>query len=254
MAFSIRNSRLVSVGLASVIAAGVIGFGSVALAQDSGDEPRAPQGERKPHHPVKAGFKHLLEDSGVTPEELREGATAGLTLGQIIDQYGDISADEAKADALADLSGRLDEAVANGAITQEQADAIESRAPGMLDKLLGAVPGEHRGEKPRPGAAIVKHSLETVAEVLGIDVATLRGQLAGGQTIAEIAGDQARAVIDALVADANAAIDQAVADGRIPEDRAGAIKEKAAAAIERFVNEGGPKHHGERPFKRPDMQ
>src|SRR5690349_7665873 len=106
MAFSIRNSRLVSVGLAGVIAVGVIGVGSVALAQEPGDGPAA--GARD-HHPAKAGFAGLVIDSGVTRDELKEGAEAGLTLGAIIDQYGDVSAAEAKANALAALSDRLDE-------------------------------------------------------------------------------------------------------------------------------------------------
>lgn len=245
MAFSISTSRLVSVGLASVIAAGVLGFGSVALAGEPGpDLQRSAQAspERKPH-PVKFGVKHMLEDSGVTREEVKEGAAAGLTLAQIIDQYGDISAEEAKANALADLSARLDQAVTDGVISQEQADAIEERAPGTLDKILATVPGEHRDGKPhRPGLAIAKHSLQTAAEVLGMDVATLREQLAAGQTIASIAGDQAQAVIDALVAEANAAIDQAVTNGRIPADKAETAKQKSQAAIERFVNEGRPNH------------
>ena len=241
MAFSIRNSRLVTVGLASVIAVGVVGFGSIALADEPGggtEQPAQARPARKAH-PIKFGVKHLLEDSGVTREEVKEGANAGLTLGEIIDQYGDISAEEAKANALADLSARLDEAVASGKITQERADALEARAPGMLDKILGTVPGEHRGDKPHPKLAIARHSLETAAEVLGIEVADLREQLAAGATVAEVAGEQTQAVIDALVADANAAIDRAVANGRMPAESAEDAKARAALAIERWVNEGG---------------
>ena len=37
-------------------------------------------------------------------------------------------------------------------------------------------------------------------------------------------------------------VDKAVADGRLPAEKAETAKERAAAAIERFVNEGRPNH------------
>ncbi len=253
MAFSIRNSRLVSVGLASVLAVGVIGAGSVALAQDSGASPE--QRVPREHKPLKSGFGALLKDSGVTREEVKDGAQAGLTLAEIIDQYGDISSAEAKANALASLSERLDLAVAEGNISQERADELQANAPAMLDRLLAAVPGE-LGDHPRPGKVlrIAKHSLETIADVLGTDVAAIREALANGQTIEDLAGAQSQAVIDALTADANAAIDQAVVNGRIPEDRADDAKARAAEAIERFVSQTHPHADGVRKPMRPNAE
>ena len=248
MGFSIRNSRLASVGLASVIAVGVIGVGSVALADepDGGGQSTAALREGK-HRPVLGSLKALLKDTGVTREEVKEGAAAGLTLGQIIDQYGDISAEQAKANALAALSDKLDEAVETGRITQERADEIEGKAPALLDRLLNAVPGEHKGEKPHARIhAIGKHALETVAEVLGTDVESLKEELRSGKTVAEIAGPQTQAVIDALVADANEAIDRAVAEGKLPADKAETAKERAEQAITKFVNEGRPNKPGAR--------
>lgn len=241
MGFSLRSSRLASVGLAGVLAVGVIGVGSVAMADEPGDSGRSGEHRDHGHRPIKFGIQALLKDSGVTREEIQEGAAAGKTLGQIIDEYGDISAEQAKANALAALDARLAELVAGGDLTQEEADRIEAKAPEAFDRLLGAVPGQH-GDRPGHGRgfAIAKHSLETVAEVLGIDVATLRTQLGEGQTVAEIAGPQTQAVIDALVADAGEAIDNAVANGRLPEDKADEAKTKAAEFIEKWVNEGRP--------------
>lgn len=241
MGFSLRSSRLASVGLAGVLAVGIIGVGSVAMAGEPGGGARGGDHQDHGHRPIKFGVKALLKDSGVTLEEMKEGAAAGSTLGQIIDQYGDISAEQAKTNALAASSARLDELVAAGDLTQEQADQIEAKAPEMLDRLLNAVPGEHRGDGAgRPGPKIVKNALNTVAETLGMDVGTLLQELREGQTIAEIAGLQTRAVIEALVADANAAIEQAVADGKLPAEKEATAKERAVAAIEKLVNEGLP--------------
>ena len=241
MSFSFRSSRLAAAGLAAILAVAIIGVASVALADEPGDSPSAENGVRK-HRAINLGIHGLLKDSGVTREEVREGAAAGLTLGEIIDRYGDISAEEAKANALAALDAKLAELVASGQITQPRADQFEAQAPALLDRLLASVPGEHRGDGPRHGRAlaVVRHSLETISEVTGIDVATLRERLAAGETVANVAGEQTQAVIDALVADANTVIDNAMNGGNLPPEKADAAKEKAAAAIERFVNEGRP--------------
>jgi len=256
MKFSIRDSRLVSVGVASVIAVGVIGFGSAAFAQDSGTPtptPATQDGGSGPlagcEHGLGLGLAmgHLLKGVGLTPQEIAEGKAAGLTWGQILDQYGDVTAAQAKQKALDALKSKLDQAVANGRLTQEQADQRLADAGAKIDQFLNSKPGDHLpgrdGDgKPGKGFGIPKGgaSLETIAGVLGTDVETLRIQLAEGKTIAEIAGDKTQAVIDALVAEANAKIDEAVANGRLTQEQADQLKTKTAEMISKFVNEGGP--------------
>jgi predicted trehalose synthase len=112
--------------------------------------------------------------------------------------------------------------------------------------LLARVPGQFGDNHPKAARTlkIAKHSLDTVAEVLGTDVASVRAALADGGTIADLAGDQTQAVVDALTADANAAIDEAVASGKLPAERAEQAKERVAGAIERFVNEPHPRLGG----------
>jgi hypothetical protein len=244
MGFSLGTSRLVSVGLASIIAVGVIGFSGVAMAEggDGSGAPSTANPGARQHHPIKVGLEDLLKDSGVTRDEFKQGASDGLTVAGIIDTYGDISAAQAKQNALDRLSDALDKAVADGKLKQAAADRIEAAAPGLLDRILASVPGSHRGGEHRPGK-IAKDALQTVADVLNIDVATLRDDLKGGKTIAEVAGPQTQAVIDALDAKANAAIEKAVADGKLPADKEDAAKAKALEAITKFVNEGHPKAH-----------
>jgi len=237
---SLLNSRLVTVGVAGIIAVGVIGFGSVAMAQ-SGEE-GSPSGEHSPKHRLGQGLKNLLEGAGLTREEIKDGATAGLTLGEIIDQSGDISQAEAKANALTALETALAEAVANGRITQEKADEIFAAAPARIDQALATVPGSNLGDRPNKGrfVAIGKHALETVAGVLGIEVSELGQQLKDGATVAEIAGDDTQAVIDALVAETNEAIDNAVADGKLTAEQGEKAKSAATERITKWVNEGRP--------------
>ena len=139
------------------------------------------------------------------------------------------------AEALAPL-------VDEGVIDESQADAV-------IDAIRDARPegfGHHRHHRFPFG--------ETLTEVLGLERDELREALAGGQTIAEIAeanGVEVQAVIDALVAELDEHLAQAVADGRLTDDEAA---EKRADAVERItamvngeLELGRPGHHGPRP-------
>ncbi len=249
MKLSFRDSRLASVGLASVIAVGVIGVGSVAMAQEGSGDTTTPSTQTTPPAPgdnclgpgARIGGGIMLRNLGITREEIQQAAAAGLTNAQTIDQYGDKSAAEAKADALAALQERLARAVENGKLTQEQADAILADAPAKLDEFLAA-PTADLGKGLKHGfGGIGQNVLATVAAVLGTDEATLQTRLREGSTIAEIAGDKTQAVIDALVAEANQRIDQAVADGKLTQERADQMKANLVERITTMVNEG-PRH------------
>lgn len=247
MNLSLRDSRLASVGLASVIAIGVIGIGSVAMAQEGSGDPATPSTRPAPDPAgdnclaggLHLGGRVLLKDIGVTRDEVQEAAAAGLTNAQMIDQYGDKSSAQAKADALAALETRVGEAVANGKITQEQADTILSAAPGKIDEFLAAPAADLGKGMKRAFGGIAHNVLATVAGVLGTDEETLKTQLREGSTIAGIAGGQTQAVIDALVAQANARIDAALADGKITQEQADQMKANTVERITTFVNEGG---------------
>ncbi|MBA4179549.1 MAG: hypothetical protein C0506_03075 [Anaerolinea sp.] len=240
----IINSRLATVGVAGVIAVGILSAASVAMA----DEPDRPGGQlgAERHGPGRiAGIVigKVLENAGVTRDELKQGASEDMTFAEIITAYGDKSVEQAKADALAALDTRLAQAVAAGKLTQEKADQIEAAAPAAFDKLMAAKPGDHKpGDNRRGGkvAGIARHALKTVAETLGMEPKELLTQLRGGATIAGVAGDQTDEVVAALTAEANAAIDKAVADGKITAEQGAAAKSKVGERIEAFVNNEHP--------------
>ncbi|MDH3260643.1 MAG: hypothetical protein OEM81_07710 [Acidimicrobiia bacterium] len=112
------------------------------------------------------------------------------------------------------LGDVLDGLVEDEVITADQRDKIASAFEEQLTRF-------GRGFRGTP-------HLETVAEVLGMDVDDLAAQLRDGSTIANIAGDKTKAVTDALVAEQKARIDEAVADGRLTEEKAQEVR----AAVE----------------------
>jgi hypothetical protein len=97
---------------------------------------------------------------------------------------------------------------------------------------------EHRGE-------IRQKIAQTSADAIGIPVDELKSDFAGGQSISEIATAHAvdpQAVADALVAKATDTLNQAVADGKISQERA----DKAEAKLPELATRVIEHHKGDR--------
>ena len=147
----------------------------------------------------------------------------------------DTTVPESIEDVLADL-------VEDGVITEEQSTQIAE----ALKERTGPLRG-HRGG-PARGAY-----LETAAEVIGIEVDALGDAVREGQSLAEVAeanGSSAQAAIDALVAEMNSRLDQAIEDGKLTAERADEIRTDAPDRITAMVNgefegrKGFGRHHG----------
>lgn len=136
------------------------------------------------------------------------------------------------------LREQLQPLVDNSTVTAEQADAV-------AEHLAGQVPlfrGRHgRGFGADFGAAVL--------DVLGIDAAELREQLASGQSLADVAeaqGVDVQAVIDAVLSAHQERLAEAVEAGRITQEqadeRAEWLREHAEALVERTFEPGGRRH------------
>jgi hypothetical protein len=121
--------------------------------------------------------------------------------------------DQDKASWIEDALAPL---VANGTITQAQADAVASALEAAKPERHG--PGGPGGHGFGHGVG-----LDSAASAIGITEDELRTALQSGQSLAEIAqshGVDPQKVTDALVADAKAHLDQAVASGKITQAEA----------------------------------
>lgn len=106
-----------------------------------------------------------------------------------------------------------------------------------------------------PGGPLGRHGegLGAAATYLGISQSDLLSQLRSGKTLAQVAnatsGKSAGGLVDALVADANAHLAQAVKDGRLAQAQADRMQQDLKERITDRVNHGGPApgpgpHHG----------
>ena len=136
------------------------------------------------------------------------------------------------------VSEALDGLVADGTITQQQADAVDQALDEARPERGPRGDRGHHGPFGRFGPAGRGVGLEAAAEAIGIEEDALRDALRDGQTIAEVAeanGVDVQVVIDAMVAAAQERIDEAIAD----------VDERMADLTERItelVNEGFPAH------------
>jgi hypothetical protein len=147
---------------------------------------------------------------------------------------------------------------------QEEPTTTTTVAPDGTKAPPDATGGDDRPDgKPGCHGELHGAKLEVAAKAIGISVDDLRTALDSGKTIADVANDNKvdpQTVIDALVADASARIDQAVKDGKLDQARADEEKAELPARVKDFVNGvrpergfGGPggHHHGPRPANAP---
>jgi hypothetical protein len=122
--------------------------------------------------------------------------------------------------------------VDDATIAGDQADAV---AQHLAESMAG------RGQGHRGGRALGAHA-EVVTDLLGIDAETLRGALAAGSTLAEVAeanGVSAEDLVAALVDEAESRIAEHVEDGSLTQDEAATKLAELEARVAERVNTVG---------------
>ena len=133
------------------------------------------------------------------------------------------------------LRNRVDQAVEDGRLTEEQADALKERIDsGDAPLIFGGFGG------PGLGHDHFGHFADLdAATYLGLTEAALRAELEDGKTLAEISKAEGKSVsglVQALVKAAKARIDEAVADGRLTQAQADELEAGLEQRITDLVN------------------
>jgi polyhydroxyalkanoate synthesis regulator phasin len=133
------------------------------------------------------------------------------------------------------INSLLSTLVANGTITQSQADSI-AKAATDLRSAAKALKQNHRD------------SLDAVVtSTLGISLDAVKTRMKAGESLAQIAGSKKDALIAALVAEVNKQIDAALTAGKITAAQATAQKAKTTEQVTNMVN--NVKYKGYKGFK-----
>ena len=210
--------------------------GAVAVAPLHHGEPHRDHGGPRGGGRAVAVLTGVL---GVDAEALRSEFAAGKSVADVATEQG--IAPEAVVDALVDdLATHLAEHVADGRFTQEEADARIAEAEARFTDRLDDVPafggeGGPDGEGRGPGRGVS----EAVLTLLGVDAEALRSEFAAGNSIADVAaanGVDVQAVVDLMVAEAEAHTAEKVAAGSLTQEEADARLAGLEARIAERVN------------------
>ena len=209
---------------------------SVVAAQAGGGRDRDRDGWRGHDNDCA----ELAALAGTDCEGLKAGFADDQTLAEIAAANG--VERQTLIDAItAEINAEIDNAVANGKLTNAQADRFRE---GVADKVAAMVDesGEHRARGGRD-----RHDrfnggdCDELAALLGTDCETLKTSLKAGQTPAEIAESsdiEPQTVIDALVAEMNTELDAKVESGDLTEAKADALRANFTERVTEFVNNG----------------
>jgi ribosomal protein S20 len=239
MRSKLRASRMVAATAltAALAAGGVIGTAAVAGAQTGDGGPPAesdrPPGGHGPKLEAAARALNLSED------DLRAQLRDGKTIAQVAQAQGvDV---QTVIDAMvAEATARIDQAVQEGDLTAEEANERKANLQERITRLVNE--GKPKGGGPRGRGP----KLEAAAEALGVSEEDLREQLRDGKTLAQVAEDRnvdKQKVIDAMVAEATARIDQAVQEGDLTAEEAKERKANLEERITTLVDEGPQRGH-----------
>jgi hypothetical protein len=218
-----------------------------------GRGPGAPGGPRP-------GFRPFLDLQvaataiGITPDQLKS-ELQGKSLAQVASAHGKSGADVATALKNA-TNARIDQAVANNRLPADQAATQKTNVDNRIDQLVNQVmpqagpggrgpggPGAPGGPGVRAfGFGLIQQGLNVAAQAIGITPDQLKSELPG-KSLAQVAsahGKSGTDVATALKDAANARIDQAVTNNRLPADQAATQKTNIDTRIDQLVNQVVP--------------
>ena len=137
----------------------------------------------------------------------------------------------------------VDEAVADGRLTESQGEALRERIENADGSFLSGLRDRAVG---RYAWGQLDITLDTVAVQLQMSTDELRAELEAGATLEEVIvaqGTTVDAVVAALVADAETTLAVAVADGELTQDQADRILENLPERLTRMIEHGLPRCH-----------
>ena len=264
------------IGFVALVVAAIAASGMAFAQSDGSDDTVPPAGDtqveelapergfkgRDGHRGMRGGPGHLdqvAEFLGVDAQVIQDGLESGDTLAGIAAANG--SSGTALVDSLvADLTEKLDGAVADERIDQGKADEILAEASEKITTMVNSTQEEiqaireaERAERQAERETRQVERQETLSGVVGVPFEDIQAALEEGETtLAEYAaanGNQLslEQLVDGLVAPAEADLAEKVADGTLTQDEADErLADITERITERVQSVPGDGPHGER--------
>lgn len=235
---------------AMMTTSGLVMAATPAGQQDNGSG--RPGHEFAGEHGKKGGMRAmhgddsaLLELLKIDAETFKANIEAGKTLLDIAKEQG--VSEQALRDFVAErMTKRIDEGVANGRISAEQAQQLKDNMEQHVSAVINSKGPMHRGDRG-PGFA----DNTKLLELLKTDAQTLKSELKEGKTLAAIAkenGVAEKKLKAFLIKEETARIDEGVKAGRLNADQAKTMKKDLDKRVSDMINGKMPMHRGHGPM------
>lgn len=213
------NKRTIRIGVGVLVI--VLAFSAIGSAAAQGPD-RDPRGGRDMRTRIgRALIQGVLDALDLTAQDVRAQLREGKTLAEILTDSGiePITVLESVKTALSD---EIAQAVADGKITQEQADKLLERLAEMADRAMDRDLGRLIVDHPLAvrGLRILS---DTLAEMADLETGDILSAVRDGKTLADIAienGLDPDAVVQAALAATSETLQESVTNSAITQDQA----------------------------------
>lgn len=229
-------------------------FVGVVSAQDTSDNQPKAQDRLLPIEGIFGEMMRLAtEETGLTVEEIAQQIRDGATLGEVITNNGG-DVETVIASVLETVSGRIQEQVDAGTITQALADQLVATADQLLEDWMNDAapfprigrPNNGRGERIEMG--VFAEFVRVVTEMTGLTVQEIAEQMKDGATLSEVItanGGNVDTVTQTVMDSLSSKLQEQVDAGNITSEQMTGIAETAEQRLTDWIN-------GDAPLPRPD--
>ncbi len=152
------------------------------------------------------------EPTGLEPAEIiQQMRQEGLTLAQVVEANG-ADPDEVVGAAVAEASERINQAVEDGHLSQEQADRLlAGLETAFTNAMTHPLPTRPEAGKPRPVMEAIQIVLQTVSELTGLEQQEIMEQVREGSSLAAILeanGVDVETAVDSIMTEATERLNQ----------------------------------------------
>lgn len=207
-----RKRLIIVAGSIAVVAILAVGAFATVFAEGT---PTSSTGS-SPSSRAQVFLQRLASNLGITTDKLQQG------LKETANQY-------------------VDQAQANGKITQQQADAAKQK----IANSNGLSPFTHFfGRRNRMIGRLQVASLQDIAKALNMTPQDLRNQIQSGQTLAQIIQSKSMTVdqvVSSVVSQVKTNLDQKVANGTLTSAQETNVLNGLKTRLTNLINNGGPK-------------
>src|SRR5581483_1099755 len=176
-------------------------------------------------------------DRATLVQELR----SGKSIADVANEHN-VSPDTVSKAIVDAATPRLSSLQSSGKLTANQVQKIEQRLPQAVDKLVNHKGTAKGTARARLRQQVLKGALQTAADTIHIDRATLVQELRSGKSIADVANEHnvspdtvSKAIVDA----ATNRLSSLQSSGKLTADQVQKIEQRLPQAVDKLVNHKG---------------